>query len=610
MVYQPIESYGLIGDMHTVALVSNEASIDYMCLPHFDSPTVFAALLDDEKGGRFRISAVMVKRQIRQFYIPDTNILMTRFLGVDGVAEVIDFMPTPEEQHAHRLVRRVKCVRGRVPFEMLCAPRFDYARAEHALEIDGRQALFRPSHGHGRPLQLHASVPLDAAAQKDARARFTLGPGEEAAFVLEVAQDAGKSMAERPGYPDEAFRTTLRYWRGWMSRSTYSGRWAQAVNRSVLAIKLLTSAPCGSLAAAATFGLPESLRGERNWDYRYTWIRDASLTAATLINIGFHNEARAFVDWILARYRQSEDAQLQIMYGIDGRCDLTEHTLDHLDGYMGSRPVRVGNGAYSQLQLDIYGELLFFLERYDAEVEPIYNDLWMYVQQTIGWVCKNWDREDEGVWEVRGGKRKFLYSRLMDWVALDRAVRIAERRSLPAPLQHWRSVRDAIHDEIYQNFWDSERAVFVQYRGSSVLDASCLLMPISGFIAPRDSRWLSTLDAVGRELVDDSLVYRYRTDKAASDGLAGSEGTFSMCTFWYVECLALAGRIEEARLIFEKMLHYAGQLGFYGEELGPTGEHLGNYPQAFTHLGLVGAARSLDWALDRAAGAHFGSDGR
>jgi GH15 family glucan-1,4-alpha-glucosidase len=306
MAYQPIESYGLIGDMHTVALVSNEASIDYMCLPHFDSPTVFAALLDDRGGGRFRLLAVMADRRIRQFYVPDTNILMTRFLGVDGVAEVIDFMPTPEAQHAHRLVRQVRCVRGEVTFEMLCAPRFDYARAEHALEIDDHEALFRPRDGHGRPLRLLATVPLDAT-RNDACARFTLGQGKEAAFVLEVAEEAEGSMAERPGYPDEAFTTTLRYWRDWMGGSGYRGRWGQAVNRSVLAMKLMTSAPCGSLAAAATFGLPESLRGERNWDYRYTWIRDASLTAATLIDVGFHAEARAFVDWILARYRQSED---------------------------------------------------------------------------------------------------------------------------------------------------------------------------------------------------------------------------------------------------------------------------------------------------------------
>jgi GH15 family glucan-1,4-alpha-glucosidase len=600
MAYQPIEEYGLIGDMHTVALVSADASIDYMCMPHFDSPTMFAALLDDEKGGRFRIAAQMADRRVRQFYIPDTNILMTRFLGAEGVAEVIDFMPTPEAQHAHRLVRLVKTIRGRVAFEMLCAPRFDYARARHTLQVDDGQALFIPEASQARPLRLHASVNLETAGQ-DAIAHFTLAAGEEASFVLEVAHEGRDSVVNEPGYAEEAFARTLAYWRQWMAGCTYSGRWAQAVNRSALAMKLMTSAPCGSLAAAATFGLPESIKGERNWDYRYAWIRDGSLTAATLVNIGFHAEAQAFANWILDRYRESEDGQLQIMYGIDGRRTLTEKMLDHLDGYMGSHPVRIGNGAYSQLQLDIYGELLLFLDRYDACVEPIYNDLWCHVQQSIDWLCENWDHEDEGVWEVRGGQRKFLYSRLMAWVGISSAIRIAERRDLPASVQRWRQVRDSIHDEIYENFWDADQGVFTQYRGSTVLDASCLLMPITGFVAPRDPRWLSTLDAIGEQLVDDSLVYRYRTNQAASDGLSGSEGTFSMCTFWYVDCLARAGRIEEARLIFEKMLHYAGPPGLYAEELGPTGEHLGNYPQAFTHLGLVGAARSLDAALDSAA---------
>ncbi len=600
MSYQPIESYGLIGDMHTVALVSTDASIDYMCLPHFDSPTVFAAMLDDEKGGRFRISPDMKDCRIRQFYIPDTNILMTRFLGAAGVAEVIDFMPTPEAQHAHRLVRIVKTVRGRVSFDLLCGPRFDYARATHELEVDDERAYFRSSNADGTVLRLCGPGAFKQS-DLDVRGTFTLGAGETAAFVLEVAVEGQEHIITEPGYADRAFDKTLRYWRDWMEGSTYRGRWTQAVNRSVLAMKLMTSEPCGSFAAAATFGLPESIRGERNWDYRYTWIRDGSLTAAAMIDVGYHAAAKAFVQWILDRYRESEDGQLQIMYGIDGRTDLTEMTLDHLDGYKGSRPVRVGNGAYSQLQLDIYGELLLFLERYDAEVEPIYTDLWRHVHRSVQWLCDNWDREDEGVWEVRGGQRKFLYSRLMDWVGIRCAIQIAERRSLPAPVEQWREVRDTIYREIYDNFWDKEKQIFVQYRGSNVLDASCLLMPIAGFVAPRDPRWLSTLDAIGRELVDDSLVYRYLTDEAASDGLAGSEGTFSMCTFWYVDCLARAGRIEKARLIFEKMLHYAGHLGLYAEELGPTGEHLGNYPQAFTHLGLVHAAQSLDRALDRVA---------
>lgn len=599
MTSHPIENYALIGDMHSVALVSPGGSIDYMCMPHFDSPTIFAALLDDKKGGRFQIDPVIEERRVRQFYIPDTNILMTRFLSLDGVAEIIDFMPTPEEQHAHRVVRWVKSVRGSVAFDLHCEPRFDYARAGHALHVSKTQALFRSDGDDATTLRLWSTVAL-APDGPAATARFTLESGETAAFVLEVVpEDDEVSDAADPGYVEEAFRTTLGFWRQWVQQSSYRGCWTKEVNRSALAIKLLTSEPTGAIAAAATFGLPESVAGERNWDYRYTWIRDASLTASTLIDIGYRREAMAYAGWILDRYRHADrPGELQIMYGIDGRKDLKEEILEHLDGYLGSRPVRIGNGAFDQLQLDIYGELLLFLDRYDAEVEPMSHELWGHVVASANWLCDNWDREDEGVWEVRGGKRKFLYSRLMDWVGLDRALRIARRRSLPAPVDAWRSCRDAIHKEIHQNFWDADRQFFTQYRGSNVLDAACLLMPLVGFIAPRDPRWVATLDAIGRELVDDSLVYRYRTDQAASDGLAGSEGTFSMCSFWYVDCLARAGQTEEARLIFEKMLHYAGHTGLYGEELGPTGLHLGNYPQAFTHLGLIGAARSLDAALD------------
>lgn len=605
MAYQPIENYGIIGDMHTVALVSLESSIDYMCMPHFDSPTLFAALLDDQNGGRFSIAPQITDRRIRQFYIPDTNILTTRFLSAHGVAEIIDFMPTPEPQHAHRLIRWVKTVRGQVPFDLHCEPRFDYARARHRLEISEGQVVFRSAGADKTVLRLHTPIPV-TNRNGAAVGQFTLNSGESAAFVLEVVPENEASIAEQPGYVEDAFATTLSFWRQWMRQSTYEGRWPTWVNRSALAIKLLTSVPCGSIAAAGTFGLPEGIAEERNWDYRFTWIRDASLTAAMLIDLGFHHEPRVFVAWIHDRYRESDrHGELQIMYGIDGRKDLTETILDHLDGYRGSRPVRVGNGAYQQLQLDIYGELLLFMDRFDAGVEHLSDDLWQHLSQSVNWLCENWDREDAGVWEIRGGQRKFLYSRLMDWVGIDRALRIAQRRSLPAPVEHWRSVRDTIRGEIYHNFWNEDRQAFVQYRGSSVLDASTLLMPLVNFVAPRDPRWLSTLDAVGRELVDDSLVYRYRTGEAAADGLAGSEGTFSMCTFWYVDCLARAGRLEEARLIYEKMFHYGNHLGLYAEELGPTGEHLGNFPQAFTHLGLVGAARTLDAALDRSVKPEF-----
>jgi GH15 family glucan-1,4-alpha-glucosidase len=457
--------------------------------------------------------------------------------------------------------------------------------------------VFASEGADGTTLRLHAEAELTATATGGVEATFTLGTGEQRAFVLEVVPEGAASVAAEAGYAARAFDTTLRFWRHWTGRCTHASRWPAALARSALALKLLTSEVHGAIAAAATFGLPEGIRGVRNWDYRYTWIRDGSLTASTLIDLGYHDEPRGFARWLRDRLMASADGQLQIMYGIDGRRDLQEEELDHLAGYRGSQPVRVGNGAYRQLQLDIYGEMLLFLERYDAEIEPIDLDFWSRLVTCVDWVSANWDREDEGVWEVRGGRRRFLYSRLMDWVALDRALRIAERRALPAPVARWREIRDVIHHEINTRFWDDGRRAYAQSRGSTTLDASCLLMPLVGFIGPRDPRWLSTLDAIGRDLVDDSLVYRYRAADGA-DGLAGGEGTFSMCTFWYVDCLARAGRVEEARLIFEKMLHYAGPAGLYAEELGATGEHLGNYPQAFTHLGLVGAARSLDAALD------------
>ena len=603
MPYQPIENYGIIGDNHTLALVSIDASIDFLCLPHFDSPTVFAALLDDAKGGRFVIRPQATDWRIRQFYVPDTNILITRFLSETGVAEVVDFMPRPDPKFAHRLVRQVRVVRGMVPFDMRCEPRFDYARASHTLKCDGTRADFRSEGADGTALRLRASVDLVGAGGA-ACSGFTLRAGQTASFILEMPSDDDAPRAATEDETSAVFGATLAYWRAWIDCSRYRGRWIEWVNRSSLTLKLMCSQKYGSLIAAGTFGLPESFGGERNWDYRFTWIRDASLTAATLVRIGFHEEAEHFARWIHERFKSSrEDGELQIMYAIDGRLDLTEEILDHLDGYRGSRPVRIGNGAYDQVQLDIYGELMLFMDVYDEEVEPIFADLWTDLRAAVEWLCRNWDREDEGVWEVRGGRRKFLYSRLMDWVGIDRAIRIAQRRSLPAPLEQWYGVRDTIYHEIYHKFWNEERQYFVQFLGSTTLDASCLLMPIVGFIAPRDPRWLSTLDAIGRVLVDDSLVYRYRTEEAAADGLLGKEGTFSMCSFWYVECLARAGRLEEARMVFEKMLHYANHLGLYGEELGPTGEHLGNYPQAFTHLGLVHAAMVLNTALDRASAA-------
>ncbi|HEY9886160.1 MAG TPA: glycoside hydrolase family 15 protein, partial [Vampirovibrionales bacterium] len=365
------------------------------------------------------------------------------------------------------------------------------------------------------------------------------------------------------------------------------------------ALKLLTSRKYGSIVAAPTFGLPEELKGERNWDYRYTWIRDASFTLYAFLRLGYTEEAREFMKWIEARCNELHgDGALQIMYKIDGTPTIKEEELNHFEGYQQSQPVRIGNAAYDQLQLDIYGELMDAIYLYDKWGEPISASLWEKLRKLVNWLCNNWNQPDEGIWEVRGQKRDFLYSRLMCWVAIDRAMRVARKRSLPAPLDEWRKQRDTIYYEIFEEFWDPQRKAFMKYKGANQLDAACLLMPLVKFISPTDPKWLSTMEAIEDELVNDSLVYRYKPS-IELDGLRGEEGTFNICSFWYYECLARSGDLEKARLYFEKMLGYANHLGLYAEELGACGEHLGNFPQAFTHLALIGSAHYLNKALNR-----------
>jgi GH15 family glucan-1,4-alpha-glucosidase len=595
--YLPIAEHGVIGDLHTVALVGTDGTIDWYCAPHFDSPSVFGSILDAERGGYFRISPSVECSSPKQLYFPDTNVLITRFLTDDGVGEIQDFMPISggEERHRHRLVRRVVCVRGGMPFGIECEPRFDYGRGDHETTRHEHGVVFRSKH---LGLALEGPVDLELTAQ-GARAGFTLTAGGTATFVLEEVGPHGSPRYHSEAHTRELFEETVAFWRRWLSHSRYQGRWREMVHRSALTLKLLTFEPTGAIVAAPTTSLPEQLGGERNWDYRYTWIRDAAFSLYALLRLGFTDEAQAFMGWITERFRerkQHKAGPLQVMYGIDGRSSLEEEVLDHLSGYRDSAPVRIGNGAADQLQLDIYGELIDSVYLYNKYGTPIYSDAWEDLQRIVDWVSVHWDQADEGVWEVRGGRHKFTYSRLMCWVAVERAIRVARQRGLPADLVGWMGARDDIYRRIMSHGWNEHRQAFVQHEETEYLDASVLLMPLVKFIAPTDPRWLTTLDAITTELVSDSLVYRYNAG-ASPDGLEGDEGTFSICSFWYVEALARAGRLAEARLAFEKMLTYANHLGLYSEEIGPTGEQLGNFPQAFTHLALISAAFNLDREL-------------
>ena len=597
MAYLPIEDHGIVGDLETVALVGRDGSIDWMCYPHFDSPSVFAAILDDEKGGRFQIAPARDGVTSKQMYIPDTNVLLTRFLSPDGVAEVTDFMPIrpPAGGHGrHQLVRRVEVVRGSMRLVARCRPAFDYARADHRVERGGGGVCFRSA---GLGLGLASSVPL-AIDGPAAAAEFELRQGEQATFVL-MGLEAAEGCPVTPSLDEveEAFRATVDYWHRWLAQGNYHGRWREMVSRSALVLKLLTYEPTGAIVAAATCSLPAPIGGTRNWDYRYTWIRDASFTLYGLMRIGFTQEAFAFMGWLNARVLETErDGSLQLMYSIEGAHELTEQTLDHLEGYRGSRPVRIGNAAYRQLQLDIYGELLDAVYLFNKYGSPIGYDAWVKIRQILNHVCDVWREPDEGIWEVRGGRRHFVYSKVMCWVALDRGLRLADKRSFPGDRQRWLETRDEIYEEIMRRGWSSRRNAFVQYYEGETLDASNLIMPLVFFVSPRDPRFTATLEAIRRDLTWGSLVHRYDPEQSP-DGLEGDEGTFSMCTFWMVEALTRAGRVDEARLIFEKMLGYANHLGLYSEQVGASGEALGNFPQAFTHLALISAAFNLDRAL-------------
>ncbi|CAI8039554.1 Uncharacterized protein C4H3.03c [Geodia barretti] len=612
MPYLPIEDYGIIGNMHTVALVGTNGSIDWFCSPNFDSPSIFAAILDENKGGYFKIAPAFYQEDLttKQMYWPETNVLVTRFLSSEGVGEVIDFMPVGEHhsQHNHNeLIRRVNVVRGTMTFRMECFPAFNFARNRHELHVNGKGADMI---SEGITIRLSCTLPLERSGD-GLVSEFTLQEGQTATFALDETSNNLEALHPFDEAESEVlFNDTVEYWRSWLSQCTYRGRWREMVHRSALVLKLLTYDPTGAIVAAPTCSLPEDVGGVRNWDYRYTWIRDAAFTLYALLRIGFTEEASNFMKFIEARAKElNPDGSLQVMYGIDGRHELTEESLWHLDGYKGSTPVRIGNGAHNQLQLDIYGELMDSVYIYNRHAEPISFDFWNHLRRLTDWVVDNWNREDEGIWEVRGGRKHFVYSKLMCWVAMDRAIRLADARAFPADRPRWEATRDAIYEEIMEHGWSEERQAFVQSYDSDCLDASNLLMPLVFFVAPSDPRMLKTIEATNRSpeqggLVSNSLVYRYNIEMSP-DGLMGYEGSFNICTFWLVEAMSRAGRydpkaLDQARLIFEKMLSYANHLGLYAEETGHSGEGLGNFPQAFTHLALISAACNLDRDIDTA----------
>ena len=605
--YPEIADHGLIGDLQTAALVASDGTLDWYCCPRFDSPSVFASLLDADRGGCFRIAPDQNTFVSRQLYLPDSAILITRFMTPDGVGEVHDFMPPAGRQVTgrHRIVRVLRAARGAVHFTMDLQPRFDYGRGEHTIELTGYGAVFRSS---TLDLTLH-TVRHDSLVLRQCdngvRGTWTLREGDTAGVVLESRAVEPRQLAAAE--LAELTNQTTQFWQRWVRRSRYTGRWRDMVTRSALTLKLLTYLPTGAPVAAATMGLPEQEGDERNRDHRYTLLPDGSFSVDALLGLGYVEEAAAFGGWLRDRAAEALESAgdganpMRIMYRVDGSSDLTEETLGHLEGWRGSRPVRLGSGAADRLQLDVYGEVLNAIYLTDRQGFAIEHNGWMALAKLIDWLCEHWDQPEEGIWETRGGRKDFTYGRFQCWVALDRAVRLARRYGRPANVARWETERDLIYAQVMHLGWNATRRAFTQCYGTDVLDASLLLMPSQGFVAPRDPRWLSTLAAIGRELVSDSLVYRYNPS-ASPDGLAGDEGTFSLCTFWYVDALARAGRLDEARLVFEKMFTYANHLGLYSEEIGSTGQQLGNFPQAFSHLALITAAVNLDYQLDHGAG--------
>ncbi|MEU8662521.1 glycoside hydrolase family 15 protein [Actinoplanes philippinensis] len=580
-----IEDYALVGDLHTAALIGRDGSVDWLCLPRFDSPACFAALLGDAGNGRWRIAPEGADTATRRRYADDTLILESEWDTPDGTVRVTDFMP-PRGQAAD-IVRIVDGVTGRVPMRAELTLRFDYGsivpwlrRIPHGLTaVAGPDAVW-----------LHTDVPLHNH-DLTTTAEFTVAAGERVTFVL--THQPSYLPHPEPVDPVQALRDTRGYWRRWLGRHRYEGPYADAVRRSLILLKALTYAPTGGIVAAATTSLPEQPGGPRNWDYRYCWLRDATFTLQALLGAGYVAEARAWRDWLL-RAAAGDPARLQIMYGLDGTRRLPEYTLDWLPGHQSAAPVRVGNAAADQFQLDVWGEVLDGLHLSRQAGIATTADGWDVQRALLDFLEGNWQNPDNGLWEVRGPRRHFVHSKVMAWAGLDRAVTAVEQYGLDGPVDRWRATRDTIHADVCAHGYDPGRNTFTQYYGSTGLDAALLLLPRVGFLPYDDPRITGTIDAVAADLCQDGFLLRYRPEHEGVDGLPGSEGAFLACTFWLVEALQGIGRTTEATALFERLLTLRNDVGMLAEEYDPaTGRHLGNTPQAFSLVGLVNAAHRL-----------------
>jgi GH15 family glucan-1,4-alpha-glucosidase len=656
--YLPIENYGLIGNMRTCALVGMDGSVDFMCWPEFDSPSVFCRLLDKDKGGFFSIHpAEHLPCTTKQQYLPSSNILQTRYIHEDGVVDLVDFFPRPKnskvvvrgpKQGAYRetttqlkelkkwLVRRVECIRGKLQLEVEVFPAFEYATEPHTTTIleethdcsHSSQSKTVTFHSNSVKLQLDVSIDNGDDGDAASRAPPTVSfkkvqrPGmlsEGVVAVIDVSEGQAVSFVLRNDSPDHITpvitsavldtqqHDTQSYWYNWISKSKYKGRWREVVSRSLMILKLMTYEPTGAIIAAPTFSIPEDIGGVRNWDYRFSWVRDSSFTIYILLRLGFTEEADAYMDFISERFLQSRvsDGGLPIMFTIRGETDIPEKELEHLDGYKGSKPVRIGNGAAFHHQFDIYGELMDAIYLYNKYGKPIHWDLWCTVREMLDYVLTIKDHPDMSIWEVRNNKQNFVYSKVMLWVAFDRGLRLAEKRNFPCPNRaKWLEARDTLYEEIMEKGYNKDMKCFVQsYENNTMLDSSILIAPLVFFIAPNDPRFLNTMDRIMLPpdkggLTSTGLVYRYDTE-LSEDGVGGREGAFSMCTFWLVEAMTRASVYEPKYLVrainlFENMLSFSNHLMMFSEEISRSGEQLGNTPQAFSHLALISAAFNLD----------------